>query len=170
MKNKCIYGFWGILFISFVYLGGCTSVSGNVESSVSFSKPILVDDLIVGSFTYNINDIYIVRPDNSLILEAGILDKKGHEAYYEQEVIGSNGKPRLKEDGTPLTRTVMKNDYHIASYDELYSWAIRSAAENAKITHIIAIKSFLTTTTKNVAGLATAQQNVTLTVYGEGGI
>ena len=63
--------------------------------------------------------------------------------------------------------TEPENEYHVASYDELYLWAIRCAAEKAKITNIIALKSFITTTTTNVAGLMTTRQDVTLTVFGE---
>lgn len=166
MKSKCVFGFWGIIFVAFICLG-CTSVSGNVESAVSFSPSIPIKELIVGSFSYNINDAYIMCPDGSLIPEPASSERKTHEAYLEEEVIGSDGKPRLKQDGTRMTRIVMKSDYHIASYDELYSWGIHCAAEKAGITHIIAIKSFLTTTTKSALGVSVNRQDVTLTVFGE---
>ena len=167
MKNNCFFGFWGLFIIGFM-CAGCTSVAGNVESAVSFPTPIPVNDLLIGSFTYNINDTYIVRPDGSCILEPTILnDKRSHEAYYEEAVLDSEGNQRIDSNGKPMTRIVMKNDYHIASYNELYAWAIRRAAENTGITHIIAIKSFLTTTTTNVAGMTVSRQDITLTIYGE---
>jgi hypothetical protein len=166
MKGKLVLVFGVLLVFSFV-CEGCTSVSGNVESALSFSCPISINNLIVGSFSYNINDTYIVRPDDSLIPEPSFSEKKGHEAYYEEQVLLSDGNPKLGSDGKPMTRIVMKDEYHIASYDELYLWAIRCAAKKAEITDIIALKSFITTTTRNVAGVTVAWQNVTVTVYGE---
>jgi hypothetical protein len=167
MKMRCVVGFWGLFFVGFMCVG-CSSVSGNVESAVSFSPPIPVNNLIVGSFTYDINDSYIVRPDGSLILEpTSSTEKKTHEAYSEVEAVDSRGRTIVNQNGTPVTNSVMKNDYHIASYDELYTWAIRCAAESAGITHIIGIKSFLTTTTTGAGGVSVARQYVTLTVYGQ---
>ncbi len=136
MKNKKLW--LGILVIVFVCLG-CTSVAGNVESAVSFYKPIPIDNIMIGSFTYNINDSYIVRPDGWLIPEPSLTERRTHEAYYEVEKIDNNGNTVIER--------LMKDDYHMASYNELYSWALRCAAETAGITQIVAVKSFLTTTT-----------------------
>jgi hypothetical protein len=167
MRRKFAFAFLGMFFVSLICLG-CTSVSGNVESSVSFQNPISKDNLIVGSFTYNINDTYIVCPDGSLILEAGAFDKETHEAYHRVGVIGPDGEPKLTEKGKPVTQVVMKDNYHYASYDELYLWAILRATEKAGITQIIAIKSFLTTTSKYIYGVGSIpRQDVTLTIYGE---
>jgi len=157
MKGKLVLVF-GVLFV-LGFLCGCTSVSGNVESAIAFSRPIPINNLIVGSFSYDINDTYIVRPDGSLVSAPSPTEKKGHEAYYEKKVTDNTGKSFIKIE--------MKSDYHIASYDELYLWAIRRATEKAGIKNIIGVKSFITTTTKQVAGVVVAWQNVTLTVYGE---
>jgi hypothetical protein len=100
-------------------------------------------------------------------VDAGILDKETHEAYSKVEMIGADGKPKLDGSNKPMTQLALKNDYHIATYDELYLWAIQRAAEQSGITQIIAIKSFVTTTTTRVGGIASARQDVTLTVYGE---
>ena len=139
MKGRLVFA-PGVLFVFSLLYGGCTSISGNVESALGFPRPISINKLVVGSFTYNINDTYLVRSDGSF------LNKKNLEETYDTEP---------------------ENEYHVASYDELYLWAIRCAAEKAKITNIIALKSFITTTTTNVAGLMTTRQDVTLTVFGE---
>jgi len=139
MKVRLVFAL-GVLLVFSVMYGGCTSISGNVESALGFPRPISINKLVVGSFTYNINDTYLVRSDGSF------LNKKDLEETYDAEPV---------------------NEYHAATYDELYLWAIRSAAEKAKITNIIALKSFITTTTTNVAGLTTTRQDVTVTVFGE---
>ncbi|MDR0494069.1 MAG: hypothetical protein LBG95_00355 [Treponema sp.] len=166
MKGKWFGGIGVLLVFGFI-CGGCTSVSGNVESALAFSRPIPIDGLIIGSFSYNINDSYIVCPDGSLIIEPAYTERSKHEAYYQEAVLDNNGNQRLDSNGKPMIRTTLKNEYHLASYDELYLWAVRRAAEKAGITTVIAVKSFVTTTTKNVAGLAISRQDITLTVYGE---
>jgi len=150
---------FGIACVVFCFAcAGCTSVSGNVESALGFSQPVPIKDLIVGSYTYNINDTYIVRSDGSLVLNTEI-------PYHTEQVFDADGNPFLDQNGQPITQVVME-DYHTASYDELYLWAIRCAADNAKITNIIAIKSFIVTKATNYLIGVSARQDVTVTVYG----
>ena len=158
----------GILAFGFVCIG-CTSVSGNVESAFSFSTPIPVEHLIVGSFTYDINDSYTKLPDGSLVLTSTINERNFPDLYEEIEEIffvtdSSGNRVERTRTRTRLKDNIITN----SSYDELYSWAIQRAAENGGIAKIIAIKSFITTTTTNVMGMSRARQSVTITVYGEG--
>jgi len=139
MKGRLVFAL-GVLLVFSVMYGGCKTISGNVEAALGFPRPISINKLIVGSFTYNINDTYLVLSDGSLI------NKKDLEESYDAEP---------------------ENEYHVASYDELYLWAIRCAAEKAKITNIIAIKTFITSTVTNALVFVTGRQDVTVTVYGE---
>jgi hypothetical protein len=160
MKEKYVFVLSGLLFISFVCIG-CTTISGNVESALSFPTPIPIDDLIVGSFTYNINDSYVVLPDG-LLAPAFTINEKNYPELYD--VVVNEGMVGAMDK--PVASIKLKNELIIASYDALYSWAIMRAAENAGITNIIAIKSFLATTTKNTFVASISRQDVTITVYG----
>jgi len=164
MEKKCRVSLLLVVFIGIVCIG-CTSVSGNVESAFSFSKPISVNNLIVGSFTYNINDTYVKLPNGNLVLSSFIKAESYPELYEEEVYYVTNQSTGIREERTRLR--LIKDIIVNASYDELYSWAIRCAAESAGITHIIAIKSFLTTTTTNALGASVSRQDVTITVYGE---
>ena len=139
MKGRLVFSL-GVLLVFSVMYGGCKTISGQVEAALGFPRPISINKLIVGSFTYNINDTYLARPDGS--------------CFNKKDLDESS-------DAEP------ENEYHVASYDELYLWAVRSAAEKAKITNIIAIKSFITTTMTYFIGFASGRQDVTVTVYGE---
>lgn len=150
--------FLGIVLIGLVY-AGCSSVGANVESAFSFAAPIPTDKLIVGSFTYNINDTFIIGTNDSIFVEPNSSAREQHEAYHRVEYTDRNGVAR--------SQLRMKDGYKIASYDELYLWAIKNAAKSAGITSIFAIKSFITTSTTSAAGVTVARQDVTITVFGE---
>jgi len=147
-----------------VYIG-CTSVAGNIESALSFSTPIPVNNLIVGSFTYNINDSYVKLPNGKLALASNINAVNFPELYEEEVYYVTNQGTGVVQERTRLR--IMKDITTTASYDELYLWAIKNAAESAGITNILAIKSFLTTTSTTVRGITSSRQDVTITVFGE---
>ena len=166
MKGRLVF-VPGVLLVFCVVYGGCTSISRSVESALSFPRAIPINKLIVGSFTYNLKNTYLVRPDGSCIPEPASSERSGHEAYYEEPVIGTDENPDPDTSNEPMTRIALKKEYHVASYDEVYLWAVQRAAEKAGITNIIAIKSFITITSKTVFGIVTYRQDMTLTVYGE---
>jgi hypothetical protein len=145
----------GVLLVFSFVCGGCRSVSGNVESALAFSQPIPINGLLIGSFSYNINDTYLASPDGSIFIAPPITKRNGHIAYEAKQA--TNG----------ATYYALKEEYHIASYDELYLWAVRCAADKAGITNIIGIKSFIATTTRSALVANVTRQDVTVTVYGE---
>jgi hypothetical protein len=158
--KKNILGLLGVISIGFVYIA-CTSVV-SVESSFAFPTPVPVNNLIIGSFTYNINDSYAKLPNGTLVLLSTINEKSNPEIYDEETyMVNSGGGDKIEK-----TRYNLKDNI-IASYNELYSWAIQSIAKSEGITQILAIKSFIKTTTTSAGDFKNAQQEITITVYGE---
>jgi hypothetical protein len=146
-------------------MAGCTTSTYITESAFAFPEEFPVKNLTVGSFTYDTGHDYLVCPDGSLIRDRFLQTE--HEAYHREPVIDSDGKPKMNQDGKPMTKLVLNDGYRAASADEVHSWACRTAAENAGITNIIAIKSFTAAIFKNFGVFGIHSRLITITVYGE---
>jgi len=150
-----------ILFIAGFLITGCTTIGGSSDMVLGFSQPIPVTDLIIGSFTYNTLDKYIVRPDGSLIPEPTYLQREEHEAYHK--VISSSSSSR----GRANTTYLLKDGYHYASDIEVYAWAHKVAAENGGITRIIAVRTLSVAIAQGFGGINVTSLNITVMVYGD---
>jgi len=138
---------------------GCSSIGGSSDMVLGFSQPIPVTDLIMGSFTYNSNDKYVVRPDGYLILDRSSYQQEEHEAYNVEVTVDKQGKT--------IKKYLLKDGYHTASDVEVYAWAHRVAAEKAKITKIIAVRTLSVTVIKSFGGISVTSLDTTVMVYGD---
>jgi hypothetical protein len=136
LENKNFVVLGVLLGFSFV-CAGCTTVTSISEAGVTFSQPVLTEDIVsgqfkVGSFTYTVGDNYIARPDGYLIRDRTFM-QKNHEAYHEEQKVNSDGTLSVNNEGKPVMEYILNSDYRVASDDEIHLWAHRVAAENAEI-------------------------------------
>ena len=158
MKDKFVLGFGVLLGVGFLF-SGCNTIMGSSEAVLGFPQPISVEDIIIGSFTYNSRDKYIVRPDGSFILDRTLMQQDDHEAYHMEAFQNDQGKVEQKY--------VLNDGYRAASDAEVFSWAHRVAAENGRITKIIAVRTLSVTLNKNFGGIGVTSQDITVMVYGD---
>jgi len=158
MKRKFMLGF-GVLLIAGFLFTGCSSVGGSSDMVLGFSQPIPVRDLMIGSFTYNSRDKYIVRSDGSCIPDRTLMQQEEHEAYHVETTVDGQGKT--------IKKYVLNEGYRAASDLEVYAWAHRAAAENGGFTRIIAVRTFSVQVAKSFGGVSISSLDITVMVYGD---